>query len=89
MNNRQFWFSIIFFVPHLYSAETMWVVLPGILAGKFNDLVFEDIPVLWYPVFFHCPVSGIDLLAGDKEHAFICPSCKLGIVGVPHVYGQD
>src|SRR6185295_4023093 len=63
----------------------MGTILLGVISGKFDNLVFEYIPVLGNLVFLNHTISRISFLSGDEEDAFKNPFCKQGIVGIAHV----
>lgn len=84
-NNR----AVFLLVPNLYTAEAVRAILFVVVPGELYDLVFEDMPVLWNAMFLDHPVGGIPFLSRDEENFVICPAGKLGIVGIPHVDGQN
>jgi hypothetical protein len=64
--------SDLFFIQHLQPSQSTGIFLAACWHFQFNDLVAQDLAVLWNgSVLLYDPLSGLVLLPGHEKDALL------------------
>lgn len=77
----------LIFIPYLYSSQP--VRIAPLCRVQNNDLVFQNIPVLWNSPFLDQCVIGIVFLSCHEKDSFLVPPGKEGIARITPVTGDN
>lgn len=74
-----------FLIPEIDSSEGMRTLLPGIVSVQFDQLIVEDVPVMWNRSLLDNTVISIPLLPGDEVYPLIGPPGEHLIINISPV----